>query len=469
MHQARTVEKLSWARSGRSAWIVASALVGVALVGGCRQIEEVRDNFRDMTAHEAYERSLSDAGLAGTALGRDWVDAARRALTEPVPVSLPYREEGFLPKEDAGAMGFRLDLERGQRLSVDLEVRGERPARVFIDLYRAASRPDEAPLYVMSTDTVEGGLAFNVRRGGTFIVRLQPELLRGGEYRLTIRSGASLAFPVSGAGAGQIQSYFGADRDGGRRSHHGVDIFMPRGTPVVAGAPGRVTRVQVTPRGGKVIWLRDGKENQSLYYAHLDSQIVRDGALVRAGEVLGLVGNSGNARTTPPHLHFGIYRRGEGPVNPYPYVFEPTRTMPEVTGDAALVGGWVRATVDAARLRGDPSSSGEVLAELALNTPVRVRALSGGYYRAELPDGRRGFVASRVTEAADQPIRTEVAGGSLPVRIAPDDGAPVVERPGAGVEIPVFGTFGDFLYVRGATGRNGWIRASSRTADADQP
>jgi len=468
MHQERTVEKLSWTGGRRSGWIAASALAGVALAGGCRQIEEVRDNFRDMTAHEAYEQSLSDAGLAETALARDWVDAAARAITEPVPVSLPYREEGFLPKESAAALGFRLDLERGQRLSVDLEVVGERPARVFVDLYRTGSRPEEAPLYVMSSDTVEGGLAFNVRRGGTFIVRLQPELLRGGEYRLTIRSGASLAFPVSGAGAGQIQSYFGADRDGGRRSHHGVDIFMPRGTPVVAGAPGRVSRVQVTARGGKVVWLRDSNENQSLYYAHLDSQVVRNGAQVRAGEVLGFVGNTGNARTTPPHLHFGIYRRGEGPVNPYPYVYEPTRTMPVVTGDAALVGGWVRATVEAARLRQGPSSGSGVLAELALHTPVRVEALSGGFYRAELPDGRRGFVASRVTEATDHPIRTEVAGGSLPVRAAPNDDAPVVERPGAGAEIPVLGTFGEFLYVQGASGRNGWIRTSSSSADADQ-
>lgn len=62
----------------------------------------------------------------------------------------------------------------------------------------------------------------------------------------------------------------------------------------------------MTPRGGKVVWMRDEARGMSLYYAHLDSQHVAAGAYVRPGDTLGFVGKTGNARTTPPHLHFGI-------------------------------------------------------------------------------------------------------------------------------------------------------------------
>ncbi len=302
--------------SGRAGGAGAAVMLALStLLPGCRQVDEIRDRFRDVTSHESYARSLESVELSESALGRDWTESARRALVDPLPVELPYREEGYLAAEEAPALGFLVELERGQRLSVDLELGGE-PARVFVDLYRADPSGEREPLFVISADSATNELSYTVGRGGPFVLRIQPELLRGGEYQLTVRSGASLAFPVAGADARQIQSYFGADRDGGRRSHHGVDIFMPRGTPVVAGTAGRVSRVQVTSRGGKVIWLRDREQNQSLYYAHLDSQIVREGAIVRPGQVLGLVGNTGNARTTPPHLHFGIYRRGEGPVNP---------------------------------------------------------------------------------------------------------------------------------------------------------
>ena len=70
--------------------------------------------------------------------------------------------------------------------------------------------------------------------------------------------------------------------------------------------------------GEKTVWLRDGERGLSYYYAHLDSQLVRAGEYVERGDTVGLVGNTGNARTTPPHLHFGIYANGAR--DPYPYL-----------------------------------------------------------------------------------------------------------------------------------------------------
>jgi murein DD-endopeptidase MepM/ murein hydrolase activator NlpD len=99
-----------------------------------------------------------------------------------------------------------------------------------------------------------------------------------------------------------------------------VDIFAPRDTPVLAAAPGIVSSVATTRRGGHVVWIWDGARRQSHYYAHLARQAVGPGERVQAGDVIGYVGNTGNARTTPPHLHFGIYAAGDGPIDPLPFV-----------------------------------------------------------------------------------------------------------------------------------------------------
>jgi murein DD-endopeptidase MepM/ murein hydrolase activator NlpD len=64
--------------------------------------------------------------------------------------------------------------------------------------------------------------------------------------------------------------------------------------------------------GGKVVWLQPLFGNMRLYYAHLDTQLVERGQFVLAGEPVGTVGNTGNAITTPPHLHFGVYVRQPG-------------------------------------------------------------------------------------------------------------------------------------------------------------
>ena len=128
----------------------------------------------------------------------------------------------------------------------------------------------------------------------------------------------SLAFPVAGKKS-NIGSFWGARRDGGRRKHQGIDIFARKGTPVVAICDGVIVEKDHTPIGGKTLWLKSGDHSWTAYYAHLDKQKVKEGQYVRKGQVIGTVGNTGNARNTPSHLHFGIYT-AKGPVNPYPYV-----------------------------------------------------------------------------------------------------------------------------------------------------
>jgi murein DD-endopeptidase MepM/ murein hydrolase activator NlpD len=128
----------------------------------------------------------------------------------------------------------------------------------------------------------------------------------------------SLIFPVAG-NRSVIRDKWGASRAGGIRRHKGIDIHARKGTPVVALCDGIIVERDHTPIGGKTLWLKSGNQAWSAYYAHLDKQLVREGQRVRKGQVIGTVGNTGNARTTPSHLHFGV-KRGNSWVNPLPYV-----------------------------------------------------------------------------------------------------------------------------------------------------
>jgi len=109
--------------------------------------------------------------------------------------------------------------------------------------------------------------------------------------------------------------------------HHGDDLFARRGAPVLAVADGVVFSVGWNRIGGRRLWLVDRAGNL-FYYAHLArySRLAVDGRRVRAGEVLGYVGTSGDARNTPPHLFFEINpasmrRLGyDGAVDPTPYL-----------------------------------------------------------------------------------------------------------------------------------------------------
>lgn len=115
---------------------------------------------------------------------------------------------------------------------------------------------------------------------------------------------------------------FGAGRSGGRK-HEGVDMISPRGTPLVAIESGTVKRMRNGGLGGITVWLR-GEGGDEFYYAHLDAWAdgLSKGDHLDAGELLGYVGNTGNARYTIPHLHFEYHPDGGKAVNPYPLAAE---------------------------------------------------------------------------------------------------------------------------------------------------
>ncbi|NND04051.1 MAG: peptidoglycan DD-metalloendopeptidase family protein [Acidimicrobiia bacterium] len=124
--------------------------------------------------------------------------------------------------------------------------------------------------------------------------------------------------PVNGAVA--FRDSWGEPRSGGR-SHQGVDMMAARGTPLVAIENGTVTRIGNGGLGGKTVWLRSDTGHE-YYYAHLDGWAsgLSEGDYLEVGELLGYVGNTGNAIHTLPHLHFEYHKNGGSAVNPYPLV-----------------------------------------------------------------------------------------------------------------------------------------------------
>ncbi len=389
----------------RRFWPIALLL----LLAACEQTEKLQDRFRDLTPHETYQAQLADAGLAETALGKDWTQAGESALEDATTITLPFQETGHITPERPSAVGYRITIPRGRKLTFEVSLDSEEGTRLFIDLFRVPSNEEDDPFRpVFSSDSVSRTFEHEPWRGGDFILRVQPELLRGGNYRVTLREEAQLGFPVEGRGMGSIQSVFGAERDGGRRQHHGVDIFAPRGTPVLAAADGRVRRVRETRLGGKVVWVRESVHDASLYYAHLDSQHVSNGQMVERGDTVGFVGNTGNARTTPPHLHFGLYRRG--PIDPWPFLDPPRREFPELTADLGLLGVRVRPVNEGIRLRAAPGRRGEVVRELDPGARLQVLGASGDWFRVRLPDGSIGFVAARLMERVEVEVTAEGGG-----------------------------------------------------------
>ncbi len=128
---------------------------------------------------------------------------------------------------------------------------------------------------------------------------------------------STLPVPVEGVRATRIADTFGAPR-GSDRTHAGVDIFATRGTPVLSATRGIVVSVRDGGLGGRQVWVL-GPARERHYYAHLEDWQpgLAEGDVVHPGTPLGTVGTTGNARGTPPHLHYGIYGAG-GAYDPLP-------------------------------------------------------------------------------------------------------------------------------------------------------
>ena len=430
----------------------------LVLLAGCSRRNTVGSLFSALSPHERYEKSLRSANLDQTALGQTWLTAAERSLRDTLTVALPFREVGYFLAEQPRAAAFRYPVRTGQRIEVT--VRTPSPASLFLDVLEVTN--DTTFRAVASADSTRQ-LSYEVERDAVHVLRLQPELLQNLSYELTIEASPSLGFPVAGQNSRAVGSFFGAPRDGGARRHQGVDIFAPRGTPVVAASDGVVSARTSSRLGGKVVWLKTHGMNQ--YYAHLDSQSVRPAQRVRVGDTLGWVGNTGNARFTPPHLHFGVYRFGRGAIDPFPFIDNAVPEPPLIETDTALLKRLARVSAAAANLRAAPTIRSAVVGTYPQHTLLHLRGASGKWFRVALPNGQRGYVHQSLVGPAEAAIEEVTISEDDYLFWAMDeaasDKANFLSETLTNASMPVLARYDSLLWVEALPRVRMWLRLSA--------
>jgi len=420
----------------------------------CEQIEEITQEITAKSPWEKYARSLRKANLDETPMGQQWFAAAQAVFSDSVWVESPFRETGYFNSSTVLANSYQLPLKAGELLTVELLTK---PAKhtIFTDLFRWKSEIQEWET-VASLDSSSQILQFETTRQDTLLLRLQAELLIDAKYSLTITIQPTYTFPVQGKSNRDIWSFWGDPRDGGRRQHEGIDIFAARGTPVLATTDGIVRSVRNRGLGGKQVWLRDPERQQSIYYAHLDSQLVQENQRVQAGDTVGLIGNTGNARNTRPHLHLGIYKRGRGAIDPLPFVFITDTTIIEPFVDTSLFGQYARISTRNASLYDQIGRQRQSLAMLTQHTPMRIIGASKTYYRVALPFGKTGYVSKNQVTTLDRPIDDLRLQESMELQALNNPAVPIARADSSEV-LEVLAKQQTLLLVRTPNGQQGWI------------
>lgn len=417
----------------------------------CNGIKNLKNNLDGLPPYEEYVRNLEKANLQNRPMVKRWIDAGQLALKDSLLINLPFSETGHFISHRPDARSYQFLARDGQVITVNGALKVTSDAKVFADLF---IWKDDAWKSVASNDS-SLTLSYELTRDAKCLLRLQPELLVNAYYSVSIALTPVLVNPVSGASNKSIQSFYGDSRDGGKRSHEGVDIFAKKGTPIVAPTKGRISRVGTSRLGGKVVWMYDQKRGHSYYFAHLDSQYVSPGQDVKQGDVIGTVGNTGNARFTPPHLHFGIYQsRSKDPLN-YIKTLDAIANVSAV--DTTFSSNPFKIGVKKSILRRSPDVKSDELAVLERNTFVEVLAESNDHYRVALADFNQGFVLKKDIINADKGEQEIIeTSKQLITDIRGDQTVIKIIEPNTAVE--ALALSGDYKLVRTADGIQGWIQ-----------
>ncbi len=202
-----------------------------------------------------------------------------------------------------------------EEIMLDQQVQSLREAKVARDAYERAAREVRA--------ATSRSLALRSRARKT-VARLTSAFQQAkqvvdkleGFNKTVLYRGRFYSCPVSPPYS--FTDTWGAPRSGGR-THQGVDLMNAYGNKVHAVVDGKISRFSQNTLGGITLYLQ-GVDGDEYYYAHLSGYAagIRPGVAVKAGELVGYNGNSGDARGGAPHVHFEWHPGGGGPVNPTP-------------------------------------------------------------------------------------------------------------------------------------------------------
>lgn len=322
-----------------------------------------------------------------------WQRAYQESLDDSLAMFLPYFEMGTFTQDEMDVYSYEMELDRGEVFHFEISV-DSMHTRIFVDFLKQTDDSLGSYNLISQNEPIKRNIRFDVQETGTYKVIIQSELAANTPFQLISYTMPSYRFPVAGYTSSAIKSFWGAPRDAGRRRHEGIDIFAPRGTPVIAATDGRIRYTGERGLGGKQVWLRtEFFGGNSLYYAHLDS-IADVRGNVQKGDTLGFIGNSGNARTTPPHLHFGIYTR-DGAVNPLPFVEERERpnSLMNPTDQAKIV---VNSTY--ANLRLAASLNGEKIGEAQRGDTLQVLGITEDWRHIRTENNLEAFIHESLVE-----------------------------------------------------------------------
>lgn len=356
---------------------------GVLLIciSSCKEVQQISDIFTKPTPRELYARDLENNSDY-----LKWHASYQTALADSLFIELPYAEVGkFSSNHFFPVYSYDVQLERGEKLMVDIT---SDSIFAFIDVYayKNIDSLENKPI-ISEKLTGQAPIAMPVEESEKYKILIQPELYVSHPFKIDIYTEPSLAFPVAGFSDKAIQSFWGNPRSGGARLHEGIDIFAPRLTPVVAVTDGHISFTGERGLGGKQVWLRDGIFGASYYYAHLDSIKVNTTNKVSVGDTLGYMGNTGNAKTTAPHLHFAIYT-GKGAIDPLPFVRTQERKEIKVTTPSKI--GVIASQM--ANVRKEPNPNSLNLNTIKHQDTIKIMGRTLDWYHVTLSDGSKGFI-----------------------------------------------------------------------------
>jgi murein DD-endopeptidase MepM/ murein hydrolase activator NlpD len=309
--------------------LLAALVIGVAAPGGADDLATAKSRQKKMQAalddatreldQIETEQSFAEQRLqaANSRLGyvRDDLAAARRALSGHV--SSLYKAGGTRPLSGILASSADVVVSRVEFETIlqEGQVEAVADAKVAYDSYEAAIKDVKAAMAQQSKLEARSK-ATVAKLTRTFEKAKQVADKLAGFNPTHLVNGRFESCPVS-----KPYSYvdsWGAARSGGR-SHKGTDIMNPLGNKVHAIVDGVISRQTNSSLGGISLYLR-GDDGNEYYYAHLMRYSSAVGQRVKAGELIAINGQTGNARFTAPHVHFEVHPGAGTPVNPYPYV-----------------------------------------------------------------------------------------------------------------------------------------------------
>jgi peptidoglycan LD-endopeptidase LytH len=316
------------------------------------------------------------------------VPADDKALNQPLRVTLPYSETSYIENENVPANGYMFNAKRGQQLRITVQNENPHKDILYTQLWEKNNYGD--PVLIGSTNAGRDTIAFDFDKDGSYILRIEAEEPQRQAYTVSVSTAPSFTFPIDKAHKPRMSSFWGASRDNGKRSHEGIDIMAKKHTPLVAVANGYITAVKNGGLGGKTVSLRPDNRDYSVYYAHLDQQYVKVGQYVQAGEVIGTVGNTGNAAKTAPHLHFGIYA-STGAVDPFLFINPEIKSPKEVKADTINFRLNAKLKPGTAMYTSPSLSSKKTIVNI---TDLTILAATDNFYRVRLANGNEGYLPS---------------------------------------------------------------------------